>query len=332
MALIVAATFAWHLLAAPKLWRPMAIVAITAGLPLAVALWWCLASGMVEGSGGALAIGLSSLAMKSPLTVLSLAIGPILLFSILGLAAALRSGVVTRLRGSILGVAVALGLYFFVTLVLEDIWIGWRAGQVLLVTAPGLLAWSLLAIKRAAPQWVLGLVLACWAVAGLPTTLIDWYNAQDTSNVEMGAGFRWTVIVTPAEQAAFEWIQRRTVSDAVVQVAPGPRGRETWSFIPSFARRRMAAGLPISLLVTDAVRDAAARIDTIFSGGDPVEAWTISREEGVDYLFVGRVEREAFPGSAAKFAARPDLFLPVFSNADAAIYEVRVASMPVRRP
>jgi hypothetical protein len=332
MALIVAATFGWHLLARPRLWRPLLLVAVAAAIPLALALWGCLATGMVAGAGGALMVGLSPWAMKSPLTILSLALGPILFFSLLGLVAAWRSGALTRLRGSLIGVAIALALYFFVTLELEIVWIGWRAGQVLLVTAPGLIAWSLLAIKRAAPRWTLAVALCAWAIIGLPTTLIDWYNAQDTSNVEMAAGFRWTVILTPAERDAFEWIQRRTPSHAVVQVAPGPRDRETWSFIPSFARRRMAAGLPISLLVTEAVQNAAAHIDTIFSSPDPIQSWTVAREEGVDFVFVGRVEREAFGANATKFAERPDLFLPVFSNRDTAIYEVRAASVPIRLP
>jgi hypothetical protein len=332
MAIIVAATFGWHLLAAPKTWRACVIVAVSAAVPLAAALWWCFTSGMVAGAGGALAVGVSARAMQSPATVLGLALGPILVFALVGLAAAVKGGRLTRLRGSVIGVAVALGLYFFVTLELEPIWIGWRAGQVLLVTAPGLLAWALLAVRRRAPRWVLGVVLTAWAVIGLPTTAIDWFNAQDTSNVEMGAGFRWTVIVTPAEQAAFDWIQRRTAPDAVVQAAPGPRGRETWSLIPSFARRRMAQGLPISLLVTDEVRDAAARIDGVFSGPDPEAAWGAARQEDIDFLFVGRVEREAFPGVSEKFASRPDLFLPVFSNTDAAIYAVRPASRPMRLP
>jgi hypothetical protein len=332
MAIIVAATFAWRLIVAPQSWRAYTGVAVSAAVPMAAALWWCLASGMVEGAGGALAVGTSARAMTSPGTVLALAIGPVLLFALLGIVAAVRSGALTRLRGSFIGVGVALGLYFLVTLELEPIWIGWRAGQVLLVTAPGLLAWSLLAVRRRAPRWVLGLALTLWAVVGLPTTVIDWYNAQDTSNVEMGAGFRWTVVLTPAELAAFEWIQQRTPPDAVVQAAPGPRGRETWSLIPSFARRRMAQGLPISLLVTDEVQDAAARIDKVFSGPDPEAAWATAREEGVNFLFVGRVEREAFPGAAEKFVARPDLFLPVFSNPDAAIYEVRAVSGPIRRP
>ena len=323
MAIIVAATFGWHLIASPKSWRAFTVVAISAGVPLAAALWWCLKSGMVAGAGGALAVGLSPAAMKSPVTVLGLAIGPVLFFALVGLVAALRGGMLTRLRGSVIGVAVALGLYFFVTLTLEPIWIGWRAGQVLLVTAPGLLAWSLLAVRRRAPRWVLGFAMVAWAIIGLPTTAIDWFNAQDTSNVEMGAGFRWTVIITPDEQAAFEWIQRRTLPEAVVQAAPGPRGRETWSLIPSFARRRMAQGLPISLLVTGEVQEAAARIDTIFSTADPDAAWGRARQEGIDFLFVGQVEREAFPGITERFGARPDLFLPVFSNPGAVLYAVR---------
>jgi uncharacterized membrane protein len=85
----------------------------------------------------------------------------------------------------------------------------------------------------------------------------------------------------------------------------------------------MAQGLPISLLVTDEVVNAAARIDTVFSGADPEGAWVLARQEGIDFLFIGRVEREAFPGADEKFVARPDLFLPVFSNPDAAIYAVR---------
>ena len=226
MAIIVAGTLGWHLVATPRSWRAFAVVAASAGVPLAVALWWCLTSGMVAGAGGALEVGLSARAMKSPATVLALAIGPILFFALVGLVAALRGGVLPRLRGSLIGLAVALGLYFFVTLELEPIWIGWRAGQVLLVTAPGLLAWSLLAVRRRVPRWALGLVITAWAVIGLPTTAVDWFNAQDTSNVEMGAGFRWTVVITPAEQAAFEWIQAAHASGArSCRPPPAPRTR-----------------------------------------------------------------------------------------------------------
>ena len=83
--------------------------------------------------------------------------------------------------------------------------------------------------------------------AGLPTTVIDAYNAQDVENRSMGPGFHWTVVVTPAEQQALAWIRTHTPADAVVQAEPIVRGRETWSLIPSLAERRMAAGNGIPL-------------------------------------------------------------------------------------
>ena len=91
------------------------------------------------------------------------------------------------------------------------------------------------------------LLLVAFA-AGLPTTAIDTYNAQDISNRAMGPGFPWTVTVDPAQQAAFAWIRRETPREAVVQMEPMVRGRATWTLIPTFAGRRMAAGLPISLV------------------------------------------------------------------------------------
>ena len=102
-----------------------------------------------------------------------------------------------------LGVAVSLGLLFFVTLSVEPIWIGWRAGQVLLVTCPGLVgAGSRRRLREVGPRRRPSCSLSARLRSiGLPTTVIDYYNAQDTSNVEMAAGFRWTVVVSPGEQA-----------------------------------------------------------------------------------------------------------------------------------
>ena len=74
----------------------------------------------------------------------------------------------------------------------------------------------------------------------------------------------------------------------------------------------MAEGLPISLLVTDEVRAGAARIDTVFSSADPEAAWRHAREEGIDFLFIGRIEREAFPGTADQVRSPSRPVSPVF--------------------
>ena len=55
---------------------------------------------------------------------------------------------------------------------------------------------------------------------GLPTTLIDDFNAQDIGNREMGPGFRWTIMLTPEEQEAYRWIRTQTPPKAIV--ADGP--------------------------------------------------------------------------------------------------------------
>jgi len=287
------------------------------------ALAWSVANHTFEGAGGAVALGISDRAAREPVRVLGLALGPLLLPASLGLLFATFRRWPREIRPSACGVLVGLSLFYGVTLVLEPIWIGWRAGQILLVTAPGLVALTLAVsndrLGRGATAVLLGLLFA----AGLPTTAIDFYNAQDTSNERMGPGFRWTVVLRRDEQAALAWIEAETAADAVVQMSVGPRGRETWSLIPSFARRRMAAGLPISLLLTPAYQARAARADHLYATPDPHEAWAIARELGVDYVYVGRVEREAFGSAVDKFEAWDEGFRLVFSRGDSAVYAVQ---------
>ena len=217
----------------------------------------------------------------------------------------------------------SLGLLFFVTLSVEPIWIGWRAGQVLLVTCPGLVAMAIATLNRESGRLTTAVVVSTTALMGVPTTAIDYYNAQDTSNVEVGAGFRWTVVVSPGEQEALRWIELHTPSDALVQMSLGPRGRETWSLIPSFARRRMAAGLPISLLRTPDYEERAARADAVFAANDADEAWRLAHTLRLDYIYAGRVEQQAFSNAVRTFNSRPDLFERVFGNAEASVYRVR---------
>ncbi len=295
---------------------------LVAAAMVAAALGWCVLNRTFEGAGSAVSIGLARHAASEPFLVLALAIGPVLVPSLAGLAFALRQKLPQELTAAATGLVVTFLLLYFVTLDLEPIWIGWRAGQVLLVLMPALIAlaisiWSAWS-RRAA--WV---IVTALFLVGLPTALIDAYNAQDTSNESMGAGFRWTVVISRAEQQALGWIERFTPKDALVQMSLNPRGRETWSLIPSFARRRMAAGLPISLLRTPAYEERAARADRIFASGNPEEASAIARELRVDYLYVGRVEREAFGVSLRAFDDRPDLFGRDFANEEARVYSVK---------
>ncbi len=254
LTLVYAAALLWDALVHPRSLPRMIVVQMASVMPVAAALAWCVANRTFEGAGGALAFGISARARKEPFVVLGLALGPVLLPALAGVVVMARDRFPRAVRPAISGVTLALVLFYGVTLVVEPIWIGWRAGQVFLVTAPGLIAAAVAFAADRAGRVAVALITGAVLAVGLPTTLIDIYNAQDTSNDTMGPGFRWTVVVTPEEQQALQWIDRHTSFDAVVQMSLGPRGRETWTLIPSFARRRMAAGLPISLLRTPEYR------------------------------------------------------------------------------
>lgn len=307
--------------------HPRSLARVVAVQSIAVAmvglgLVWCLVNGTFEGAGGAVEVGLSRAATRDPFTILGLALGPILVAVALGIGVAALRAFPREVRPAVVGVMAAAGLFFFVTLVLEPVWVGWRAGQHFLVVAPGLAALGIAALADRWGRRASVLLVVVLMAAGLPTTVIDFYNCQDTSNVAMGPGFRWTVVLSPGEQDALTWIERHTARGAVVQMSLGPRGRETWSLIPSFARRRMAAGLPISLLRTPEYEQRAAQADQIFASTDGEEAARIARELGAEYLYVGRVEREAFGARADKFASHGSLFGRVFANDDASVYVV----------
>jgi uncharacterized membrane protein len=53
------------------------------------------------------------------------------------------------------------------------------------------------------------------------------------------------------------------------------------------------------------------------------QASEIARSLRIDFLWVDRVERSAYPPGVAKFDTAPQLFAPVFKNAEVSIYQVR---------
>ena len=160
-------------------------------------------------------------------------------------------------------------------------------------------------------------------LTGLPTTAIDTWNAQDIWNRRPGPGFRWTLWVTPAQQDAFRWIRANTPQDAVVQMEPMLRGREHWSLIPTFAGRRMAAGLPISLLPLPEYDERSSMVRTLFATADLDEASRIAYRLRIDYLYVELEDIAAYGEGVAKFAENPDRFERVFSNDEVRVYRIK---------
>ena len=150
------------------------------------------------------------------------------------------------------------------------------------------------------------------------------FNAQDIDSREFGAGFPWTLIISPAERAAFDLIKANPPVDAIVQVEPNVRGAGHWADIPAFAERRMAAGLPISMIPLKPYEDESANVrHGVYRSASAQDAYMVAANLGIDYLVFGRAERKAFPDVLTDIVGHPDLFEAVFQNDAMTLYKVR---------
>ncbi|HXW03720.1 MAG TPA: hypothetical protein VD833_00695 [Vicinamibacterales bacterium] len=312
-------------MAADALWRRTAAdlrrlaVHALAALPVAAAVAWTDVNQMTEGAAAALTIGWGGDARNAPVATVMFSLGPVLLPALAGLWPSTRlPGLAARLSGC--GLIIGLLLMHLVR-ISDGAWIGFRAGQIMQCLMPALVARFLWRLRERG--WGAMLLPSAFILAiGLPTTIIDLYNAQDISNLRPGPGFPWTLTVSPAQREAFGWIRSRTAPDAVVQMDVIARGRAHWSLIPTFAQRRMAAGLPISLLASPRYTRRAEDVQRIYATADAEEAWKTSRSLRIDYLYMDETERKVYPDGVSKFGDAPEQFRRVFTNAEVAIYQV----------
>ncbi len=289
----------------------------TAGALVIGAILWGMLSKVTGGAASALDVGFEGFAKNSPIVTLALSLGPVLGPALAGLYRG-RTDVERRtLVIGVTGVASGLFLLYFVR-ISEASWVGFRAGQILQVSIPLLLA---RAFERL--PGVSGIALAAGIlIVGIPTTVVDTYNAQDIANRRQGPGFRWTLWVTRAQQDAFDWIRANTRPTELVQMEPIVRGREHWTLIPSFAGRRMAAGQPISLLPSPEYRARSEQVQELFATTSVPAALSIARRLRIAYVYVDRTDVAAYPEGVQKFAENPDAFEQVFINSEARVYRV----------
>jgi hypothetical protein len=291
-----------------------------AAVPVVAALIWCASNQMVEGAGGFLQFGFLGASRQQPIFTLFLSLGPILFTGIAGLVAARGTSFAPALPYAVLAF-LSLLLMYFVRLSVDHAWMALRAGQMMIVALAALTARFIAASTTASRRLAAAVVVLLALICGTPTTIIDEYNAQDIHNLAMGPGFPWTIVVTPQQQRAYGWIRNNTPPGAIVQMDARSRERSTWSNIPSFAGRRMAGGLPISLLNIPEYAERSDRIRAMYSTGNPVEAAEIARSLHVDYVYVDEVERRAYP-DGVRFESS-GAFQKVFEEGPVAVYRRR---------
>jgi len=325
-AIMLAATTALvaaAIVVAARDWRALVTWTLAGAVPLALSLAVAIQLGYVDREAGNLVhLLVNPIAATNSVISIVLSFGPVLIPSLIAIVFAMhRRAVALWPLGTI--ILVSWFFYFFVDI--EDhqgVYVGWRAGHILFTAFAVLTAYAIQESARLGTRGRRG-VLAMIGIAaalGVPTFAIDLYNTQDLSNVEEAAGFKWTLILTPDELRALDWIRGHTPPDAIVQVEPFVRDAYTWAYVPAFAERRMAAGLPISMVPLRDYRRASRKVRSIFATLDPQEGYTTAAGLGIDYLWIGAPERQAFPELEQRLLTRPDLFRPIFSAGTVTIF------------
>ncbi len=289
-------------------------------VPVIAALGWAALNQVAEGAAGTLHFGPYGPGRHAPLLAFALSFGPLLLPLAFGL---LRNADVPfrQVWPSVAGVVLVVLVMHLVTMTVDEFWIGFRTGHLFFVLVPPTIARGLLWLWQRPRRPFATVLLAGLFAVGLLTTVIDAFNAQDVENTHQGIGLRWTLRLTPEQQAGLEWIRLHTPSTAIVQAEPSVRGRDAWSLIPSFAERRMAAGQPISLMHVPEYDTRSDAVQKIYAFADADAAWASARSLGIDYLWLDATDRAAYP-NAAKFADHPELFSPVFTGGDVVVYQL----------
>jgi hypothetical protein len=281
----------------------------------------------VDEGGSILMFGPNPVAFRNPVIGAALSFGPMLIVASLAAWASWRSSKASgRMRTFFLALAAICVLFYFFIDIRDhqDVYVGWRVGHLWFIGSAAISAiafeWvrALSGMRRAAGVTA---VVAALLLA-LPTSLIDIYNTQDISNRANGPGFPWTLVLKDAELDGFEWIRQNTPPTALMQVDPVARGVAGWAYLPAFAERRMAVGLPISMVPRQKYEYGSRLASSLFDGDVPA-AHDLARRYGVQYLVVGRPERERHPGVQERFDEQPAYLEPVFHNEEMAIYRVR---------
>ena len=299
--------------------------AVAAAIPIAAASLAAIALHYVDRGESIVRVLVNPAALSHPYICIGLSFGAMLPAAVAASVVALHRGAARFVAPLWVAILVLFLFYFFVDVRDHQyVYVGWRAGDLLFIVFGALTAYGLSEVWQAgrAARIATVLIAIVLSVAALPTLVIDLYNTQDTSNRRMGPGFRWTVVLTPDELEAMQWLRRNTPEDALVQVEPEVRGRETWAYIPAFAERRMAAGLPISMVPVDKYIAASRRVTELYRMTDARQAYDRARALGIQYLLIGPPERRAYPQIQTVVDAHPEYFRPVFGNDAVRLYLV----------
>jgi hypothetical protein len=314
--------------------------AIAAAIPLAAAVALTYGLRYVDTSGSVVAFELNRMAARDFWRVTLLSFGPVLLLSMAAIPWLVRSAFArgprdadfaswggARASAERVGIFGALAVscvifYFFVNVRdHQDVYVGWRVGHFLFISATVVIAILFERLAKAPVRPLGWAAVAVLGLMGLPTTAIDVYNTQDITNHGPAPAGNWTLRLTPDDRQVFAWIKDNTDPKDVFQVDPVERGSHHWAYLPAFAERRMAAGLPISMIPLAKYEAASNTVRQLYEEA-PLLAYERAVRANIDYIIVGPQERAVHPGVEDRFDSVEELMPVAFRNGTISIYRV----------
>jgi len=296
---------------------------VGAAIPLVLGLGIAMSLQYVDRSESLIQLGLNPAATRGVIASLLLNV-PMLAASFVGLWIAMRSDAP---HADIFGVIVCVSalFYFFVDVIdHQHVYVGWRSGHFTFIASAALAGYALQELFRGGRRVrIVTAVIAVVVAAGAaPTAAIDIYNTQDVANRSRGPSFQWTLILPLDEIQGLEWIRANTPPGAIVQVEPSVRDTNTWAYLPAFAERRMAGGLPIGMVPLAKYQAATERVKATYKASTWKDAYDRAKALRIDYLVVGPPERQTYPSFEAMLNEQPSYFQPVFHNGSLSIYHL----------
>jgi hypothetical protein len=316
-------------LARTRQWATIAIGAVAGAAPLAIAVWIAMSLRYIDTSGPSLArVLVNPMAVTNIWASLILNFGPMLIFGAIGAVLAVKQRAAGFLTIAIV-IVVSLVFYFFVDVRDHQyVYVGWRSGHFMFVALAVLTAFALQELWRLGrtARITTAVTTILLALLALPTFAIDFYNTQDVTNYKPNDKYSWTLILSSDEVAALSWIRTWTAPDAIVQIEPHVREGRRWADVPAFAERRMAAGIPISMVPLQRYEEASKRIEALYKDSDPDAVYREAARLGIDYLMVGPPERAAFPQFEQTLRSKPSRFRETFHRGDVSIFMIEGGS------
>jgi hypothetical protein len=292
-------------------------------VPIAAAVGLVFALRYVDDTGSVVELAVNRLALHDFWRVTFLSFGPVLIVGAVAIAFNRRQPHQLGIFGAL--AAASAFFYFFVNVRdHQDVYVGWRVGHFLFMSAVVLIGALINDLQSAGRNLrrvaAIGIVLMF--VAGLPTAAIDIYNTQDTTNHSAMPAGRATLRLHPDDLQVFDWIRHNTDLKAIFQIDPVARNPEHWAYLPAFGERRMAAGIPISMIPLAKYERASADIRLLYDE-PPLLAYERAVRARVNYVVVGPQERDAHEGVEDRFNSVPNLLPLAFKNGTISIYAVK---------